>query len=153
MSAPIAAYKRPESVLVVVISATNAVLVLQRADRPTYWQSITGSLEHQESPEHAAWRELREETGLDHQAGVLLDCQTYNFYEIYPHWRARYAPGVTVNKEHVFVFQVPAVCRIQLSPSEHLSYQWLSVAAARRRMFSQTNRQVLARLAEYTGDM
>ena len=37
------AYKIPESVLVVIHSADLQVLLLERADRPGYWQSVTGS--------------------------------------------------------------------------------------------------------------
>ena len=57
--------KLPVSVLVVVHTPELEVLLLERAARPGYWQSVTGSLDRVDEPlEHAAVRELREETGV-----------------------------------------------------------------------------------------
>ena len=41
------------------------VLLLERADFPGYWQSVTGSREGDEPLEATAARELAEETGID----------------------------------------------------------------------------------------
>ena len=41
------------------------VLLLERADHPGYWQSVTGSWDPGESLRQTAVREVREETGLD----------------------------------------------------------------------------------------
>jgi dATP pyrophosphohydrolase len=57
-------YKRPESVLVVIHTPTLEILLLERADHPGWWQSVTGSLEQDETPTQAARREVEEETGL-----------------------------------------------------------------------------------------
>src|SRR4051812_16654587 len=58
--------KLPHSVLVVVHTAALEVLLLERAGRRDYWQSVTGSLDRlDEPPEAAAEREVREETGID----------------------------------------------------------------------------------------
>ncbi|KYK91979.1 hypothetical protein SA3733_09130, partial [Aggregatibacter actinomycetemcomitans serotype d str. SA3733] len=38
--------------------------MLQRCDDPDFWQSVTGSLEENETPRQAAIRELWEEIGL-----------------------------------------------------------------------------------------
>lgn len=117
--------KRPESVLVVVYTQAEDVLLMQRRDHPDFWQSITGSLEGDETITQAAWRELKEETGLSASDGALTDCQLANWFEIYPQWRHRYAPNVTQNKEHVFTFAIPKIIPITLS-HEHLSFRWLS---------------------------
>lgn len=58
-------YKIPESVLVVIYSNALDVLLLERADKPGFWQSVTGSKDTMdESPRQVAIREVREETGI-----------------------------------------------------------------------------------------
>ena len=58
--------KIPISVLVVIYTASNEVLLLERKDHPGYWQSVTGSLDALDEPLiEAAARELLEETGID----------------------------------------------------------------------------------------
>ena len=111
--------KIPVSVLVVIHQADGQVLLIERADQPGYWQSVTGSLDAEdEALEATARREVAEETGIT--GGTLVDWQLSNVYEIYPVWRHRYAPGVTHNTEHVFGLTVPAGTarlRITLSAS------------------------------------
>ena len=55
-------YKQPVSVLVVIYTAKLDVLLLERADHPGYWQSVTGSQEPGETLLETANRELVEET-------------------------------------------------------------------------------------------
>jgi len=65
-------YKIPRSVLVLVHTAGREVLLLERALRPGYWQSVTGSVEYEDEPlGRAAARELDEETGIDAATGRL----------------------------------------------------------------------------------
>ncbi len=122
------------------------VLLLERADHPGYWQSVTGSLEAGESPGNAAMRELGEETGL--QQGELLDWEIETEYEIYPEWRHRYAPGVTRNIEHVFGFRLEKPQPVSLSPREHLNYLWLPFEDAAARVFSSSNASAILKLPE-----
>lgn len=94
-------FKRPESVLVVIYcSQTGRVLMLQRKDHQAYWQSVTGSLEANETPQQTALREVREEVGIDIQAEglTLTDVQRCVEFELFEHLRHRYAPGVTRNQ-------------------------------------------------------
>ncbi|MES2931927.1 MAG: dihydroneopterin triphosphate diphosphatase, partial [Pseudomonadota bacterium] len=129
-------YKIPESILVVIHTAALDVLLIERTDKPGYWQSVTGSKDTLEEPlRDTAIREVGEETGILIDDGFvdgkavpctnLCDWHLSNIYEIYPVWRHRYAPGVTRNTEHVFGLLVPADTPIVLSPREHLQYQWL----------------------------
>ena len=149
-------YKQPVSVLVVIYTTNLDVLLLERADHPGYWQSVTGSCEAGETLRDTALREVREETGLD--AGLnagqyaLTDWQLQNVYEIYPHWRHRYAPGITRNTEHVFGLQLPHSVAVQLAPREHLSFQWLAWQDAAEKVFSPSNRDAILRLAESDHD-
>ena len=62
------AYKKPESALVVLYDQHYRVLLLQRQDDPTFWQSVTGALEEGELPLETAYREVCEEIGIDAKA-------------------------------------------------------------------------------------
>ncbi|HEY0665715.1 MAG TPA: dihydroneopterin triphosphate diphosphatase [Gallionella sp.] len=140
-------YKQPVSVLVVIYTTDLDVLLLERADHPGYWQSVTGSREPGEELRDTALREVREETGLDVSRYALTDWSMQNEYEIYSHWRHRYAPGVTRNTEHVFGLQLPHRVEIQIAPREHLASQWLDWQQAAEKVFSPSNREAILRLA------
>jgi dATP pyrophosphohydrolase len=60
-----APYKIPESVLVVIHTPEREVLLMERADRPGFWQSVTGSKDRpDEELFEVAVREVAEETGI-----------------------------------------------------------------------------------------
>lgn len=162
-------YKIPESVLVVVHSPELEVLLIERADRPGFWQSVTGS---KDTPEEAlvetARREVFEETGIDIIDGAhefnpssaslqaptvplsnLRDWQLSNIYEIYPMWGYRYAPGVKYNTEHVFGLQVPRTIPITLAPREHINHLWLPYLQAADKCFSPSNAEAILQLPRY----
>ena len=139
--------KQPISVLVVIYTLDGQALLIERADKPGYWQSVTGSREGSETLRQTAQREVAEETGLDASQYVLTDWQITNRYEIYPHWRHRYPPGVTHNSEHVFGLQLPQPLPVTLSPGEHLAYQWLPWQQAVDKVFSPSNAEALRLLA------
>lgn len=132
-------YKTPVSVLVLIYTTDLQVLLLERADKKGFWQSVTGSLEDDETPYDAAIREVVEETGLNAEDYKFTDWQLSNIYEIYPHWRNRYAPEMTHNTEHVFGLELPAALPVQLAPSEHVRYEWVNWREAALRVFSWTN--------------
>ena len=150
-----AAYKIPESVLVVIHSVDLQVLLIERADKPGFWQSVTGSKDALDEALHlTAEREVQEETGIiigGTQVPVtnLRDWQLSNVYTIYPAWRHRYAPGVTQNTEHVFGLCVPRDITITLAPREHLQYCWLPWREAADRCFSPSNAEAILQLPRY----
>lgn len=144
--------KIPISVLVVIYTPDLQVLLIERADRPGFWQSVTGSQEEGESLRQTAAREIAEETGLDETVGVLTDWDMRNEFEIYPEWRWRYPPGVTSNTEHVFGLQVPRPLSIRLAPHEHVAYQWLPHDRAAEKVFSWSNAKVLRLLPEHAAE-
>jgi len=149
-------FKVPESVLVVIHTADLSVLLLERADAPGYWQSVTGS---KDSPAEAlvdtCIREVEEETGIVIGAPAvpldrLADWELANVYDIYPVWRHRYAAGVTRNTEHVFGLEVGAGTPIRLAPREHLRFEWLDWRAAADRCFSPSNAEAILQLPRRT---
>ncbi len=142
-------YKIPESVLVVIHTPDLQVLLLERADHPGFWQSVTGSKDAADEPLlETVRREVMEETGLDVRAYQCTDWNLTNQYEIYPHWRHRYAPGGTVNTEHVFGLLLPAPLPIQVAPREHLRYVWLPWQEAAERCFSWSNVKAIQELPQ-----
>ena len=149
------AYKIPESVLVVIHSADLQVLLIERADKPGFWQSVTGSKDALDEPlVETAIREVAEETGFrigsaEVPSENLRDWQLSNVYEIYPVWRHRYAPGVTQNTEHVFGLCVPRDIEITLAPREHLQYQWLPWREAADQCFSPSNAEAILQLPRH----
>ena len=145
------AFKTPVSALVVIHTPDLQVLLLERADRKNFWQSVTGSIEAGETPDEAAIREVHEETGLVATDYAFSDWQSSNVYEIYPHWRHRYAPDVTHNEEHLFGLELPGPLPVQLADDEHVRYEWLDWRQAAIRVFSGTNVVALRKLGELHG--
>ncbi len=143
-------HKIPVSVLIVVHTADLQVLLLERADRPGFWQSVTGSQDPGETLAQTAQRELAEETGIVAAAGELINWNRQNRFEIYQHWRQRYAPGVTHNTEHVFGLTLPAERKsnIVLAPREHLAWIWLPWREAADRVFSWSNAEAIRELPQ-----
>ena len=133
-------YKIPESALVVIYDDNGRVLVLQRQDDADFWQSVTGTLETDEVPMQTAYREVKEETGIDIIAGGfdLNDCRTANQYAIRPKWRHRYAPECKFNTEYVFSVRVRGDEKIKLT--EHTAYHWLTKSKAIEKVWSDTNK-------------
>lgn len=154
-------FKIPESVLVVIYSSGLEVLLIERADKPGFWQSVTGSKDTLEEPlVDTAMREVAEETGIRvvgyppleaHEVyrSMLREWNLSNVFEIYPVWRHRYAPGVTRNTEHVFGLCVPRTVPIKLAPREHLRHTWLPFREAADLCFSPSNAEAILQLPKY----
>lgn len=144
-------YKRPISVLVVVYTGGGEVLLLQRCTPRDFWQSITGSLEANETLMQAARREVFEETGITAEAD-LQACGVERQYEILPAWRHRYASSDTINTEHWFTLRVAQPFAVRLNPVEHIAYQWLPAADAAHCVTSATNKQAILEYVRPRGD-
>jgi dihydroneopterin triphosphate diphosphatase len=147
--------KIPESVLVVIHTPAMEVLLIERADAPGFWQSVTGSKDLVDEPlVQTCIREVAEETGIEIGSAAvplanLRDWGLANVYEIYPRWRHRYANGVTHNTEHVFGLRVPAGTPVRLAPREHTAYAWLPWREAADRCFSPSNAEAVLQLPNF----
>jgi len=152
---PARPYKIPQSVLVVIHTPDRQVLLIERADKPGFWQSVTGSKDRLDEPfEQTCVREVEEETGIDIGSAAvpraaLRDWALRNVYEIYPVWRHRYASGVTHNTEHVFGLTVPTGTPVQLNPREHLRFGWWPWREAADRCFSPSNAEAILQLPRF----
>lgn len=143
--------------LVVIHTPALEVLLLERADAPGFWQSVTGSKDAADEPlVDTCRREVEEETGIVIGSAAvplaaLRDWSLTNVYEIYPRWQHRYAPGVTHNTEHVYGLQVPAGTPVRLAPREHLQQVWLPWREAADRCFSPSNAEAVLQLPRFAG--
>ena len=137
---------RQPAVFVVAVTEDDRVLLvtLHRYTTGTISVEVPAGGSDGEDLEVAARRELLEETGLS--AGTLTDWRLENRYEIWPQWRARYAPDVTHNTEHVFGFLVPEVTVATLDPAEHIAQMWLPWQQAMEKVFSPSNRDAIWQL-------
>ncbi|MDE2400559.1 MAG: dihydroneopterin triphosphate diphosphatase [Burkholderiales bacterium] len=149
--------KIPLSVLVVIHSPDLEVLLIERAQQPGFWQSVTGSKDQvNESWVDTAVREVQEETGIvvgseAVPAEALIDWAIENVYEIYPIWLHRYAPGVIYNTERVFGLCVPRDTPVTLAPREHTHHVWLPWREAADRCFSPSNAEAILQLPRFAG--
>lgn len=140
-------YKLPRSIQVVIFAGpleARWYLLLRRVpEHGAFWQSITGSLEENETHAQAAIRELAEETGLSRVEGDLLELGVVNTFEIAQLWRHRYAPGVTHNEEVCFALKV-----IEFEPAldsrEHDSFRWVQYDDAIKLSYWESTKRALA---------
>ena len=148
-------YKIPRSVLVVIYTPAGDALLIERASDKGQasgeWQSVTGSLDQaHESITDCAIREVMEETGLNARAAghTLSDWLLENTYDIWPHYRHRYAPGITRNTERVFGLCIPMPVEVKLAPMEHVNQIWLSWDQAALKVSSASNEAAIRHLGQ-----
>jgi dATP pyrophosphohydrolase len=136
--------KRPVSVIVLIHTPTLECLLIERADMPEFWQSVTGSCEANEDLIDTARREVLEETGIGARAhGDVVDWKHHHVFAIYPQYLHRYPSGTTHNTEHVFSLCVPRDVMVTLNPREHTRYVWLPWQEATLQVKSWSNQAVI----------
>lgn len=136
------AFRRPESILVVVHTPRQALLLKRRRPPAGVWQSVTGALEWGETPAQAARRELYEETGIRDAEPVAAGISRR--FEIVPEALHRYAPGIRENLEHAYTLFLPEPCEVRIDPEEHEEFQWVNLEEATRKVWSWTDREAIA---------
>jgi dATP pyrophosphohydrolase len=143
-------YKQPRSVQVVVFAISGGkreYLLLRRvASHGGFWQSVTGSLEGNETHREAAIREVREETGVVADQAGLIDLNLTNTFAIAPQWLGRYAPGVTQNEEVCFGLEGVRCHEVVLDAAEHDAYQWAGYEVAIGLLYWESNKNAFAAL-------
>jgi len=118
------------------------VLVLERADDtrcPLGWETVHGRIEPGERPEHAAVREVREETGLE-----IVRLYNVTVQPFYLHGMQ------TVQLAVVFAAFVDEPGDVTLA-SEHRGYAWLTVAEAADRFLWPRERVALGEIVALLG--
>ena len=139
-------FKQPRSIQVVILADPDRerrYLLLKRIESyGGFWQSVTGSLEGDETHKQAAIREMREETGISASDDDLIELGIVNTFEIAPQWRSRYEPGVTHNEEVCFALRINER-DIRLDPIEHESWCWVSYEQAMEMLFWESNKRAL----------
>jgi dATP pyrophosphohydrolase len=141
--------KIPISIQVIIFCDDKNILLLQRKDNPNYWQSVTGSMEKDESPKECARREVFEETGLIVNDYNFFSLNQMNQYQIYPEWKYRYDENVSTNIEHLFALQLHKKEHIIINPQEHIEYIWTDLEDAIKKVFSWTNRNALINFKKF----
>ena len=140
---------KPHVTVAAVIEQDQRFLVVEEhTPNGLAFNQPAGHLENNESLIDAVKREVLEETDLDATQYKLEDWQFAQTYEIYEHWRYRYAPGVTENVEHVFGLELPAAVDVKLAPREHVAFEWVDWRDAAKRVFSWTNVEALRLLGQ-----
>lgn len=136
--------------LVLVYTTGGDVLLLRRSQPSDIWQSVTGSLQRDETHAEAAQRELAEETGFPAQetGAKLTFSGNSRVFTIDARWRDRFAPGVTENVEFEWHYRLPAKTEIVMDTSEHTEYRWFSLDRAIEAVWSWTNREALVDLRD-----
>ena len=126
--------------LVVITTPKRETLLMERADAPGFWQSVTGSQDDGETFAATAVRELFEETGfIASEHGGVIDLHYENVFCIYPRWRHRYPPNTTHNRERCFAICLRQPLTPTLAPLEHVAHEWMPVEAAIKRVTSWSN--------------
>jgi len=109
------------TISVVPVGADGRVLLLRRSPaRGGFWQQVTGRIEAGESPETAARRELREETGAD----VPVEPLGYRHaFALDPSLNRVRPNALVLVEETAFAARLPAGFAARLS-EEHAEHAW-----------------------------
>ncbi len=110
-------------------------------ERESFWQPVTGGIEHGETPEVAARREVFEETGLIPSEPLFSLGEPFDF-------ESRWGPA----REVAFGCQVEgsssAPPGVRLDPREHDQFAWVFAEKALEQLRFDSNAQMLINLTK-----
>lgn len=132
-----------QKVQVIIFSPNESglrILLFKRA-KDSSWQPVTGGVDDGEAIIDAAYREVREESGLDAPLRVISDIRTFSFINPPTHRRAG---PVT---EYVYAFEASSDF-VPVISSEHTESKWFTVDKAMELLPTDDQRKALSRLEE-----
>ncbi|HEU4520967.1 MAG TPA: lipoyl(octanoyl) transferase LipB [Thermoanaerobaculia bacterium] len=127
-------------VKIVIHDGDRVLLLHRRPERGDFWQPITGSMEHGESPIDTARREIREETGIDAEPSPLDLTQSFM---IESQFLSAIHPAPIIASEVGFRATIDSNRPIVLDPAEHDEYGWFTFGEAYEKIRWTDDREAL----------
>jgi dATP pyrophosphohydrolase len=147
--AHVPAVQAPLSVLVVIHTPDLDVLLINRADTPGHWQSVTGSKDSvDESFEETAIREVKEETASPARTGGSPTGGWRTSTTSIPTTCTATPPASCATRARVRAVRAGRQ-PVTLNPREHTAYQWLTWRKAADTCFSPSNAEAILMLPEF----
>lgn len=109
-------------------------------DLEAFWQGVSGGLEDNEAPLHAALRELSEETGI--VPDRIVPTGFAFSYRVLEKWKPFYPAGATDIIERCFLAECASNFKPVLS-KEHDMYRWCAFDEAIRLLHFPDNKRAL----------